>query len=1144
MEKSLRPCCASTLTAILLLSALSCHHSETKKDTLFTEVPSDITHIDFRNEIKEDEDYNILTYEYLYNGAGVAVGDVNGDGLPDLYFIGNMVPSKLYLNKGNFRFEDVTDRAGVAGRTKWKTGAVMADVNGDGLLDIYVCYSGPGDDLARSNELYINQGVKDGVPVFKESAREYGLDAPGTYTTTVAFFDMDHDGDLDMFMVNHADMFYNPFFNTEKLRKARHPKFGNRLYRNDNGHFTDISGQAHIDGSGLNFGLSVAVSDIDGDGWPDIYVTNDYDERDFMYLNNHNGTFREVLTKATGHISEFSMGADIADYNNDGLPDIAVLDMLPEDNHRQKLLRGADSYDKYTMRAEHGFHQQQMRNTLQLNNGQGADSIPIFSEVGQLAGMSNTDWSWAPLFADFDNDGWKDLFISNGILKDMTNLDFVKYTSGYTMGQAQKTGTKAEMWQLVQDMPSTKTTNYIFRNNHDLSFSNMNADWGLSRKTVSNGAAYADLDNDGDLDMVINTLNDGPIIYRNNASGMHKGHFLRIRLEGEGGNTFGIGAKVYVNNGDTRQLQEQYTSRGFQSSVDPIMHIGCGKDSVIRSVRVVWPGGKVSLIENCRADTLLTIAEKSAANPAVGIGQPGSVSQSGPAGKPGSIGQPGSFPVYTDITARSGVNYLHKSTGFVDFKVSPLLPYQVSRVGPCLAKGDVNGDGLDDLFIGGSAGQESLLYLQTRDGSFIKAPSQPWNLDKDHTNTAALFFDADGDGDQDLYLVSGGADFPGGSRNYQDRLFENDGKGNFRLATDAIPAETISGGCVKAADYNMDGKPDLFVGGKVEPGLFPKAPESLLLKNVSQPGHIRFERDLSGQDSLIARPGMVSDACWVDLNKDGWPDLVIAGPFMPITILENRKGRLMDQTREYGLSHTEGWWTCIQACDPDHDGDTDLIVGNLGTNTQFRASDREPLQIYYGDFSGNGTFDPILTYYIQGKSYPYASRDELLRELPAQQKKFSRYADYADAQIEDLFTREQLSNAGVSRVRILQSMLLRNEGNHKWSLEPLPNYAQISMINGIVPDKIEGRDAWVLVGNFYPFRAQLGPLDAGIGMVLLGDDKGHFTPLPYARTGLYIPGDTRSTIGLKGGRYAFLVSAAYNGPVQVLRKNNPTSSPF
>lgn len=1115
---------------------VACRQKE-KPATLFTELPASTTHIDFRNNIKENEDYNILTYEYLYNGGGVAVGDVNGDGLPDIYLTGNMTPNRLYLNKGDFQFEDITEKAGVRGRDRWKTGAVMADVNGDGLLDIFVCYSGPGSDAERADELYINNGVKDGVPVFTESAKKYGLDAPGTYTTTVAFFDFDHDGDLDMFMVNHADMFFNPFFNTDRLRAKRHPKFGNRLYRNDGGRFTDVSEEAHIDGSGLNFGLSVSTSDVDGDGWPDIYVTNDYDERDFLYLNNHDGTFREVLSKAAAHISEFAMGSDIADYNNDGKPDIVVVDMLPEDNHRQKLLRGADNYDKYTLRTQHGFHHQQMRNTLQLNNGNGPDSIPIFSEVGQLAGMSNTDWSWSPLLADFDNDGWKDLFISNGIFRDITNLDFVKYTSGYTVGQAEKRGDKFDMWKLVQEMPSTKTTNYLFRNNHDLSFSNMTAAWGFDRKTVSNGAAYVDLDNDGDLDMVINTINDGPIVYRNNASEQHKGHYLRIHLEGEKQNTFGIGAKVYVTTSQGTQLQEQYLSRGFQSSVDPIMHVGCGPDSIIASVMVIWPDGKISALQHCKADTLLSISEKEA--------HPTTLSSSPGSGTPVNTTIPLTSaapvsPLFTDITATSGISYIHQPSDFVDFKVYPLLPYQVSHVGPCLAKGDVNGDGLEDLFIGGTAGQESRLYLQTAAGAFQPSALQPWNTDKDHTNTNALFFDADGDGDLDLYLVSGGADYPVDSRNYQDRLFENDGKGNFTLVPDALPAETISGACAQAADYNKDGKPDLFIGGKLIPGLFPKAPESLILKNTSSRGHIHFEKDMTQKDSVLTHPGMVSDACWIDLNKDGWPDLVLSGTFMPITIFENRQGQLVDQTAAYGLSRSQGWWTRILPLNAEGTGETGFLIGNIGTNTQFRSSDQEPLQVYSGDFSGNATFDPILTYYIQGKSYPYTSRDEILRELPALQKKFARYKDYADATMEDIFSPEQLAKASISQSRILQSCYLhptKSGGRQQWILTPLPNSAQISMINGLVSQKIGGKQALVLAGNFYPFRARLGPLDAGIGLVLMGDGQGNFISLPYSNTGLCIRGDIRCMINLKGKNCQFLVTAANDGPVQVFKSS-------
>ena len=1107
------------LSLIILFS--SCHN-ETK--TLFTEILPSHSHINFRNDIKENEDYNILTYEYLYNGGGVAVGDINNDGLTDIMFSGNMTSNKLYLNKGNFEFEDITDKAGVGGRAKWKTGVVMSDVNGDGLLDIYVCYSGPGTDAERTKELYINNGVKNGIPTFTESAKQYGLDAPGAYTTTVSFFDMDNDGDLDMFMVNHGDMFYNPYFNTEKLRATRNPRYGNRLYRNDNGHFTDISDEAHINGSGLNFGLSVAISDINNDGWADIYVTNDYDERDFLYLNNHDGTFNEVLTKAASHISEFAMGSDVADYNNDEKPDVLVLDMLPEDNHRQKMLKGPDTYDRYNMRVNHGFHYQQMRNTLQLNNGVDSSGVPLFSEVGQLAGVSNTDWSWSPLFADFDNDGWKDLFISNGILKDITNLDFVKYTSGYTANITETKGTKEEMWQLIQQMPSTKLHNYLFRNNGDLSFKNVTKDWGFTKSAVSNGSAYADLDNDGDLDLVINNLDDNATIYRNNSSGDTPAHFLRVRLKGENKNTYGVGAKVYIQTADAKQMQEEYITRGFQSSIDPVMHIGLGKDSIVQSVIVKWPSGKVSAMHNVKADALLMIEEDKA--------------QKNDLIEPyNSTHNNAAVYLFEDVTANSGINFIHKQSAFVDFKISPLLPYQLSKIGPCIAKADVNKDGLEDVFIGASAEQESVLYLQTEDGKFVPSASQPWNVEKKYTNADALFFDADGDGDDDLYLVSGGADYALNSNNYRDRFFENDGHGNFKQLDDALPAETVSGACVRAADINNDGLQDLFVGGRFKPGMFPEAPESFVLKNVSRQGHIQFVKDVSQTDTTLSHPGMVTDAVWFDINKDGWKDLVVVGQFMPITIFENHNGKLIDATSAYNLSETNGWWCRILAEDLDKDGDTDLVIGNMGTNTQLKATAKEPVTVTYADFYGNGVIDPILCYYNQGKSYPWYSKDEVAEQIPSLQKKFLHYTDYADAQLTDLFTREQLQRASTVAIKTTQSLYLRNEGNKKFTIQPLPLYAQASVLNGIVPYDFgnDGNMDLVLAGNFYPFRVQMGPCDAAIGLVLHNNGKGEFTPLTYAETGLCLSGDVRNLIKVKGRNNFFIVAAKNNGAIQIIK---------
>lgn len=1079
------------------------------------------THVQFNNVIKEDPVFNIMTYEYLYNGGGVAVGDVNNDGLADILFTGNSVPNKLYLNKGHLEFEDITEQAGVQGRDRWKTGVTMADVNGDGWLDIYVCYSGPGPDSVHRNELYINNGLKNGIPCFTEQAAAYGLDAPGTFSTIASFFDMDKDGDLDMFLVNHADQFYNPFYNTQKLRSMRHPQYGNRLYRNDGGHFTDISEQAHIHGSGLNFGLSVSVGDLNGDDWPDLYVTNDYDEQDFLYLNHHDGSFREVLQQAVGHMSQFAMGSDIADYNNDGLPDIFTLDMLPEDNHRQKLLKGPDNYDRYQLLVNSGYYHQNMRNMLQLNQGLLKDSVPVFSEIGQLAGISNTDWSWAPLVADFDNDGWKDLYVSNGYLHDYTDMDFLKYTSADAEREAREKGEKLDLWKLVRQMSSTKVSNYMFRNQHDLCFSNTTQQWGLYAPSVSNGAAYADLDNDGDLDLVVNNINSKASIYRNNSRQQFpEDHYLRLQLQGEGANRLGIGAKVWVTTAAGTQLAEHYLTRGFQSSVDPVMHFGLGKDSMVRTIRIKWPDGRVSEKQNFRADTLLVFVQADADRP-----------------RPDSL-QPVE-KLFQDYTAASGIQFTEQEGNFVDYKIQPLLPYQLSRLGPCLAKGDVNGDGLEDLFIGGGDQQAGQLFIQTPAGSFVSKKGQPWEQYLNSKETGALFFDADGDHDLDLYIVSGGTAYPVNDTNYQDRLYENDGKGNFTLQSAALPLVVSSGSCVRAADYDHDGDLDIYVGGRVMPGLYPVSPVSYLLKNESKPGAMKFVYASDQPSQRLRKPGMVTDAAWVDLNKDGWSDLVVVGEFMPITVFENQKGILVDKTAAYDLSNTGGLWCRLLVDDIDKDGDPDLVVGNMGLNTQFRASEKEPLTLTYADFDGDGAIDPILCYYIQGKNYPYASRDDLLEQLTYLRKKYVHYKDYADAQLQDIFTADQLSQARTLSAQVLQSCYFENTGNGHFKKTALPIPAQMSMLFGLAAEDVDGdgNQDLLVTGNFFPMRVQLGRMDANPGLVLKGDGKGHFSTLFPAQTGFYVPGDVRDMVMVttKSKKHLYVI-AKNSDKVQVLQK--------
>jgi hypothetical protein len=1105
-----------SLSSVAVFVMMASCNSSNKK--LFTDV-TEASGIKFTNNITETPQQNIMNYEYEYNGGGVAVGDVNGDGLPDIYFTGNQSGNKLYLNKGNLKFEDVTDQAGVGGKASWATGVTMADVNGDGLIDIYVCYSGNGDIASRANLLYINQGVKNGVPSFKEEAAEYGLDAPGTNSTQAIFFDYDGDGDLDMFLLNHATMFYSPFFNTSKLRTKRHPYFSNRLYRNDNGHFVDVSEGSGIKGGGNNFGLGVCVSDINNDGWPDIYTTNDYEEQDFLYLNNHDGTFRDVTKKSLKHISKNGMGCDIADYNNDGLMDIIVMDMLPEDNKRQKLLRGPDEYNKYNLLVDSGYFHQNMRNTLQLNNGiNAATGEPSFSEIGQLAGVSNTDWSWSPLFADFDNDGHKDLFISNGFLRDFTNLDFLTFT---VAEYKQKYGATVPVDQLIKELPSTKVSNYVFKNNGDLTFTNVTKDWGLYEPTISNGAVYADLDGDGDLDLITNNLNEPARIYRNNSDKISKQHFLNVKLKALGKNTCAVGAKVTITADDNRQqVAEVMPVRGFQSSVESLIHFGLGKDPLIKKLVIRWPDGRYSTMNNVKGNQTLQVNE---AETHVDLtNSEAKVTK----------------PLFTDYTKESGIDFTQKENDYVDFKQEFLLPWELSKQGPRLAKADVNGDGLEDVFIGAPIGQAAKLYLQTPDGRFKLSSSQRWNADKLCEDIQPVFFDADGDGDMDLYVVSGGNEIHASPTEMQDRLYINDGKGNFSKAISALPLMTASKSCVAIADYNKDGKPDIFVGGRVVPGKYGVSPESYLLKNESVKGRIKFSNATGIDAKALQFAGMITDAAWVDINKDGWPDLIVVGEWMPVKIFINNHGKLEDKTKEYGLSNTGGLWTRIFLYDLDNDGNIDFLLGNLAPNTQFKASTIEPMSLYVNDFLKTGVSVPVLCYYIQGKSYPYASKDELTETMPVLKKKFLKYATYSDATIKDIFTEEQMKRALELKVHTLKNSILENKGNGKLILKELPVNAQFSPLFGAVKGDFygDGQEEILGAGNFYPFRVQLGREDAGNGVLLKLNKAKGFTA--SALSNIMIDGDVRDMLSVKtrSGKTLIIV-AKNNDHIQVIKSN-------
>ena len=1069
-------------------------------EKLFTSLDKDRTGINFRNVLFEDGPLNIANYIYFYNGGGVAVGDINNDGLPDILFTGNMVRNRLFLNKGDFHFEDITEKAGIAEKQGWCMGATMADVNGDGKLDIYICRSADTNPERRKNLLFINNGDL----TFTEKAAEFGLADQG-FSTQAAFFDYDKDGDLDCFIINHSVPKYTAGIQDNvALREEYNPDYASKLYRNDNGHFTDISRQAGISSNVFTFGLGLAISDLNRDGWPDVYVSNDFNEPDYLFINNGKGGFTESLSKAMNEVSMYSMGSDAADFNNDGLVDIATLDMLAEDNKTQKMHAGADNFEKFQILFNKGFYYQYSRNMLQKNNGDGT-----FSEIGQLANMSNTDWSWTPLFCDFDNDGQKDLFVTNGYVKDYSDMDFMKYSVDRMIRSQHGEATDA-VSEYIKKMPNHESEKYMLHNNGNGSFSKVTTDWGLEKPGVSAGAVYVDLDNDGDMDIVVSNTNDYASIYRNNAEKLTKNNFLKVELKGQPKNPSGIGTKIMAYAGGLIYFQEQMPVRGYQSSVDPVISLGLGNAQSVDSLIVIWPNDAAIKLNNVKAGQTLKLNIDDAK-------LKWDYASNSTSGK-----------YFASLPSPA---FSHRENIFNDFNVQPLLPHFLSRLGPCLAVGDLNGDGVTDIFVGGAKGQAGQIILRDAKDNFRFTNSPALQADSAYEDVASAFFDADGDGDLDLVVASGGYEFEQNDPLLQSRLYLNDGKGNFSRSKDGLPFEAFSASCVKAADVDGDGDLDLFLGGRVIPKRYPLGPGGRLLLNDGK-GHFKYDDHFSA----LLKDAMITDAAWIDLNKDGKPELITVGEWQPIRVFSRSANGFAEISNTYINFVSEGWWNKIFVDDLNGDGLPDLVLGNQGLNAQFKPNEKEPLSLYFKDFDANGSIDPIFCYYVQGVSYPAYSRDDLAEQLPIIKRKFLEYHNYADATINEIFSADELKNATVLKASLLSSVVLMGKANGAFEKIELPTEAQYAPVFAIqsLDANHDGKKDLLLAGNNSWTRMKFGRFDASFGTLLLGDGKGHFSAVPQYETGLNLRGDIRSVVALSSAKCTCYLFGCNDGPLKMV----------
>jgi hypothetical protein len=1112
----------------IIILIISCKETQSR----FEQIKASHSGIRFVNRIIENDSINQLDNGNVFNGGGVGIGDFNNDGLADLYFTGNLTPSSLYLNKGNFRFKDVTEDAGVSGEGKWCRGVALVDINNDGFLDIYVSATIWKNSEKRKNILYINEGTGAGnVPRFREMASEYGLD-DDSHTTQAVFFDYDNDGDLDVYLtVNEVNDRNSPYIFRPVVTDGSNSSTG-RLYRNDWNNklkhpvFTDVSKEAGIQTEG--YGNQASITDINNDGWKDIYVSNDYLSNDLLWINNKNGTFSNRLSYSFRHGSNSAMGNDAGDINNDGLTDFITLDMNPEDNYRKKMMLPPASYQFFQNTEQYGYEYQYIRNTLQLNLGpqpQKSDTtgLPVFGDIAYFAGVEATDWSWTPLLTDFDNDGYKDLFIANGFPRDITDRDFGMFRS-----KAWLSTPKAE---ILKQVPEVKIHNYIFKNNKDLTFSDESIAWGLSAPTFSNGAAYADLDNDGDLDLVINNINDEASLYRNNSRELapEKSHFLQVRLHGNSLNINGLGTfiEIYYDNGK-KQLWENSPFRGYLSTVESRAHFGLGNTTYADSILIKWQTGKKQLLKNIAADQLITVNEGDASNTDFK-----------------SVNMASDKSIFNDINNSAGIKYIDKEEDFVDFNIQKLLPHKFSEYGPALSSADIDGNGLDDFIAGGSAKNSARIFLQQKNGTFSQKSllSAGKLSSKMEDDMGILLFDADGDGDEDLYISSGGYEYEKGSAAYRDHFYVNDGRGNFTENTSCFPENMTSKACVRAADIDKDGDLDLFISGRVDPWNYPRAVSSFIYRNDSKNGNIKFTDITKEIAPALLNIGMVCDALFTDFNNDGWNDLVLAGEWMPVTFLANEKGIFRNITENTGISSNTGWWNSIVAADFDNDGDIDYAVGNLGLNSYFRASSKYPVSIISNDFDNNGSYDAFPSLYIISsqqdstrRNFPAYGRDDIVKQMIKMRGKFQNYKSYAIATIDQLFSEKQMEGALKLKATYFRSSYIRNDGNNKFTISPLPSQAQFSAINGMVADDFDGDGNIDILINSNDFGTDVlvGRYDALNGLLLKGKGNGEFDPQSISSSGIFIPGNGKGLIKLRYGKENYIVAAAQNrGPLKI-----------